>query len=120
MPSFPLDLVPTGQLGMVLTPTSFANSLLIALKCLVKTNVVPLLSARTITLIGASGNLASGLSFAMTGSFHLVILPLKIPTYASRDNFKLGTSLRLAPRQFLPAVMGRRWTPPSTFATPAG
>jgi len=36
-PSLPLDLVPTGQLGMVLAPTSLLKSSLIVLRCLEKT-----------------------------------------------------------------------------------
>ena len=80
MPSFPFERVPTGQFGMLLTPMFFPKSALTALKCFVKTKVVPLLSARTITLIGASGNLASGFTLAMAGSFHFVIFPLKMPT----------------------------------------
>ena len=62
-PSFPLERVPTGQLGSVLTPGLWANSGLMALRCLVNTNVVPLPSARTTTLMGWSGRAHAGIIF---------------------------------------------------------
>src|SRR3974390_2203162 len=76
-PSFPFERVPTGQLGMLFVPTVFAKSGLTALRCCEKTNVVPLLSARTMTLIGFGGSFAPGFSLAIAGSFHFVILPRK-------------------------------------------
>src|SRR5215475_12952355 len=94
-PSLPLERVPTGQLGMLFVPGLFANSSLIALRCLVNTKVVPLLSARTTTLMGSLGSVTPGLVLTITGSFHLVILPRNIPLYACRDSFKPRTSLRL-------------------------
>src|SRR5271166_3096338 len=94
-PSFPLDFVPTGQFGMLFTPTDLSNSGLIAARCLVNTKVVPLLSARTITLIGRSGSLTPGFALAISGSLHLVTLPSKIPAYASLGRRRFGTSFRL-------------------------
>src|SRR5262245_14329352 len=94
-PSFPFDLVPTGQLGIVFAPTLLLKSSLIAPRCCEKTNDVPLLSARTTTLIGRSGSFAPGFVLAICGSFHLVILPRNTPAYAWRDNWRLSTSLRL-------------------------
>src|SRR5215831_13461186 len=94
-PSLPFDFVPTGQFGIVLAPTDLPKSALIALRCCEKTNDVPLLSARTTTLIGVSGSVAPGLLSAIAGSFHLEIVPRKIPAYARRDSRRLATSLRL-------------------------
>src|SRR6185295_8178524 len=78
-PSLPLDLVPMGQFGMLLVPGLFLNSSLIALRCWVNTKVVPLLSARTTTLIGELGSFAPGFAAAISGSFQFLILPRNIP-----------------------------------------
>src|ERR1700752_714126 len=78
-PSLPFERVPTDQFGRLLVPGLLANSSLIVLRCFVKTKVVPLLSARTTTLIGVSGSCTPGFGPAMRGSFHLVTLPRKIP-----------------------------------------
>src|SRR5215471_14446922 len=94
-PSFPLDLVPTGQLGILLVPGFWANSLLTALRCLEKTNDVPLLSARTTTLIGVAGSCTPGFVAAIKGSFHVVTLPRKMPAYAFRESFSSLTPSRL-------------------------
>src|SRR5215813_3479741 len=85
-PSLPFDRVPTAQLGMLLAPGLLAKSSLMVLRCFVNTKVVPLLSARTITLMGASGRLTPGFALAINGSFHFVILPRNMPAYAFRDN----------------------------------
>src|SRR5262249_56081905 len=114
-PSLPFDLVPTGQFGIVLAPTDFPKSALIALRCCENTNEVPLLSARTTTLIGASGSFAPGLLSAMAGSFHFLIVPTQIPAYALRDSFKASTSFMLYASTMLPAVIGKSWTPPASF-----
>ena len=60
-PSFPFDLVPTGQLGILFVPGLFANSSLMVLRCFVKTKLVPLPSARTTTLMSLSGSFTPGL-----------------------------------------------------------
>src|SRR5215471_5641089 len=86
-PSLPLDFVPTGQFGIVLAPTPLPNASLTALRCWENTNDVPLLSARTTTLIGMSGSLVPGLLSAITGSFHFFTDPRNIPVYAFRDSF---------------------------------
>src|SRR5262245_24822262 len=120
-PSLPFALVggtealPCGQFGAAPSPGSLANSLLMAARCLVNTKVVPLLSARTITLMFLSGSDAWGLVFLIASSFHLVILPRKMPVYASRDNFKSLTPSRLYASTIVPAVMGSMTTPFSTF-----
>ena len=80
IPSLPLAFEPTGQLGCLLLPGLLANSSLIALRCLVKTYVVPLPSARTTTLMSVLGSFTPGLASATALSFHLVILPRKMPT----------------------------------------
>src|SRR5271157_1581995 len=95
MPSFPFDRVPTAQFGMFCVPGLFANSSLMALRCFVKTKVVPLLSALTTTLIGVDGRLTPGFAFAIDGSFQFLTLPRKMPTYASLDNFSCVTPGRL-------------------------
>src|SRR5215472_16927061 len=87
-PSLPLDFVPVGQLGMVLAPTALPKSSLTALRCCENTNDVPLLSARTTTLIGRSGSFAPGFASAIALSFHRVICPRKIPEYAFRESFR--------------------------------
>src|SRR5215467_8948035 len=84
-PSLPLAPTPVGQFGALLVPGPFFHSSLIALRCCVKTNVVPLLSARRTTEIGRSGSFAVGFDAAIAGSFLFVILPRKIPLYAWRD-----------------------------------
>jgi hypothetical protein len=66
-PSFPFDFVPTGQFGILFAPMELSKSLLIGLRCLEKTKLVPLLSARTITLIGSAGSFISGFAFAING-----------------------------------------------------
>src|SRR5271165_2310124 len=87
-PSFPFDRVPTGHAGMSFVPGLRANSLLIALRCCVNTNVVPLASARTSTLMALSGNFCPGFVLVMAVSFHFLTLPRKMPAYAARDNLK--------------------------------
>src|ERR1051325_4160645 len=94
-PSLPLDFVPTGQLGIVLAPTLLLKSSLIAVRCLENTKEVPLLSARTTTLIGRSGNVTPGFAAAMAGSFHRCTFPRKIPEYAFRESLRLSTPFRL-------------------------
>src|SRR5215813_4415270 len=94
-PSLPFDLVPVGQLGMVLAPTLLPKSSLTALRCCENTNDVPLLSARTTTLTGRSGSFAPGFAAAIDGSFQRFTLPRKMPVYAARDSFRSGTPSRL-------------------------
>src|SRR5215471_19418500 len=94
-PSLPLLLVPTGQFGILFTPTALSNSGLMALRCFEKTKLVPLESARTTMLIGSSGNFAPGFALAISGSFHFLILPRKIAGYAFRGSFRSLTSGRL-------------------------
>src|SRR5215467_2358733 len=86
IPSLPFERVPTLQLGMLFVPGFLANSSLIALRCCVNTKVVPLLSARTTTLIGLAGSFTSRFEAAIRGSFHVLTLPRKIPVYALRES----------------------------------
>src|ERR1017187_3993449 len=90
-PSFPFDRVPTGHAGILFVPGLAANSLLIALRCCVNTNVVPLESARTTTLMALPGSFAPGFVLAISGSFHFFTLPRKMPEYAARDSFRSVT-----------------------------
>src|SRR6202035_2336192 len=94
-PSLAFAFVPTAQLGIVLAPTRLPKSGLIALRCFDSTNDVPLLSARTTTLIGRSGSAVEGLAAAMSGSFQRFTVPRKIPAYAFLDSFRLSRPLRL-------------------------
>ncbi len=48
----------------------FCQSWLMAVRCDVKTNVVPLPSDLVTAVIFVSGNLAPGFALAITGSFH--------------------------------------------------
>src|SRR5215467_12482496 len=105
-PSLPFDLVPVGQLGIVLAPTDLAKSSLTALRCCENTNDVPLLSARTTTLTGRSGNFTPGLASAIAGSFQRLTVPRKIPAYAFRESLRSASPCRLYARTMLPAVIG--------------
>ena len=78
-PSFPLPPMPTGKSTDLPTPGPSCHSLLIAARCVVKTNVVPLESARRTTVTFVSGSLRSGLALAISGSFHFLTLPRKMP-----------------------------------------
>jgi len=109
--------MPAGQFGALLVPGPFAQSGLTALRCCVKTNVVPLLSARRTTVTLVSGSFRPGLAAAMAGSFHFVIRPRKISAYAFRDSRSgADSSGRLYARTTLPAVIGINCTPLSTLA----
>src|SRR5215467_7436750 len=105
-PSLPFDFVPVGQLGIVLAPTDLPTSSLTALRCCENTNDVPLLSARTTTLMGRSGNFTPGLASAIAGSFQRLTCPRKMPPYAFRDNLRSDTPCTLCARTMLPAVIG--------------
>src|ERR1700730_14086550 len=94
-PSLPLDLVPVGQFGIVLEPTVLLNSSLIAARCLENTKDVPLLSARTTTLMGKSGRVIPRFAPAIRGSFQRFTVPRKMPEYAFRESLRLPTSFRL-------------------------
>ncbi|KWV86736.1 hypothetical protein PFLmoz3_03620 [Pseudomonas fluorescens] len=73
-----MNLSLAGQLTVLPSPSAVLNSGLMVARCLVKTAVVPLESARTTTVIGVSPSFRSGLAATICGSFHLVILPRKI------------------------------------------
>src|SRR5262245_13865439 len=70
-----------GHLTVVPTPGPFFHSSLIADRCVVNTNVVPLLSARRTTVMSWSGRLTPGLAALILGSPHFVILTRKIRAY---------------------------------------
>src|ERR1700719_3860715 len=94
-PSLPLDLVPAGQFGIVLAPTLLLKSSLTALRCWENTNDVPLLSARTTTLIGRSGRVTPGFAVAIAGSFQRFTSPRNTLAYALRESLILTTPGRL-------------------------
>src|SRR5215469_5486294 len=85
-PGLPLPATPTGKLTDLPAPGPLFHASLIAVRCEVNTKVVPLPSERVTTVILVSGIVAPGLDFAIAGSFHVVIFPRKIPTYASRES----------------------------------
>jgi hypothetical protein len=60
-------------------PGPFFHSSLIALRWVVNAYVVPLPSERLTTVILVSGSIAPWFALAIAGSFHLVILPRKMP-----------------------------------------
>src|SRR5450759_3107176 len=73
-------------------PLSFQSGLKEA-RALVNNSVVPELSERWTTTILASGRLSfkPGLRAMMAGSFHLLILPEKIPTMLARSSIRPGS-----------------------------
>ena len=79
-PGLPLPPTPTGKFTDLPVPGPLFHSSLIALRCCVKTKVVPLPSERVTGVIFVSGRVAPGLALAIFGSFQLVILPRKMPT----------------------------------------
>src|SRR5260370_37231425 len=94
-PPLPVAVIPVGQVTVVPSPTWLLKSGLILLRCLAKTKVVPLPSERPQTVIVVSGSFTPSFVFAIAGSFHFVILPRKIPLYASRESFRDSTPGRL-------------------------
>jgi len=107
--------MPAGQVMFEPAPGPFFQSSLIAARCELNTKVVPLPSARRTAPMGVAG--APGFSLAITGSFHLVTLPRKIPTSASRVSLSGDLSSgRLYPITMDPAVAGMSCTPLETLA----
>ena len=94
-PSLPFDFVPTGQLGILFVPGLLANSSLMALRCFVKTKLVPLLSARTTTLMSASGSFTPGLVAAIAGIVPLGDLAQEDAHVGLARSFRLSTPSRL-------------------------
>src|SRR3954447_10411512 len=87
----PEDLfLPSPVPVQALDGASFQAPLPAACRNFVVFSVVPDSSERKKTVIGASGSLASGLSFAILGSFQVLIEPLKI--WASTSAFSTSLS----------------------------
>src|SRR5262249_16269615 len=85
-----------GQLTVVPAPGPLLHSSLMAARCVVNTNVVPLESARRTTVMSRSGRVTPGFAALSFGSLHLVILPRKIAGYTSRGSLRaLGFPGRL-------------------------
>src|SRR5215472_13103155 len=82
-PSLPLAPAPAGQLTDVLAPTLLFHSGLTAERYDVNTKVVPEPSARCTGAIARLGSFVPGLSAAIFGSFHFVILPAKMSASTS-------------------------------------
>src|SRR5262249_27975117 len=80
------NLSPLGQLTVVPAPWAFFQSSLIALRCVVNTNVVPLESARRTTVMSWSGRFTPGLAALSFASLHFVVLPRKMEAYTSRGS----------------------------------
>src|SRR5690348_9244969 len=85
-PSFfaPPTAALAGQLTDLPVPGPFFHLSLIALRCCVKTKVVPLPSERFTGVMAVAGSFTPGFWEAIFGSFHLVISPRKMPAYALR------------------------------------
>src|SRR5262245_66580821 len=88
-PSLPLARIELpGQLIDVAAPYCERHTSLVASRCLVKANVVPLPSWRTTVAIVRSGSLTPGLVRAIRGSFQRLICPRKVPASASREGLR--------------------------------
>src|SRR4029453_4419471 len=74
---------------------------------LVVFSVVPDSSERKKTVMFALGSLASELSFAIFGSFQVLIVPLKISESTSAFSTSLSTPSTLEAKGFGPTPMGR-------------
>src|ERR1700754_2724696 len=72
-------------------PEKGQSLLAAAIRYLVKLSVVPESSERWKGWIAVAGSLASGLSLAMAGSFHLVIFELKIFARVGASSVRLST-----------------------------
>src|SRR3954465_7697801 len=96
-PSFfaPPTAALAGQLTDLPVPGPLFHLSLTAERCWVNTNVVPLPSERLRGVMSGAGSFTPGLLFAIFGSFHLLIVPRKMPAYASRLSFSCFTSGRL-------------------------
>src|ERR1700733_1020946 len=88
-PSLPLPPRPTGQFGEAPAPTFAFHSGLILVRKSVQMKVVPLPSERWTTIMSLSfdGKFTPGFALAISGSFHRVIVPRKIPASAFCVNF---------------------------------
>ena len=62
-----MNLSLSGQTTVLPVPGPLAQSSLIALRCCVNTNVVPLLSARRTTVMSRSGSVTPSLALAISG-----------------------------------------------------
>src|SRR5215467_4473012 len=103
------SLSPDGHLTVVPAPGPFFHSSLTAARCVVNTNVVPLLSARRTTVMSWSGRFTPGLAALIFGSLHFVILPRKIAGYTSRGSLSSFAPATLYAMAISPAVTGRSW-----------
>src|ERR671924_262629 len=81
-PELPRAPTPTGQSTATPLPTPLFHCLLTLLRYSVRLYVVPLLSLRWMTVIARSGSDFPLFSFFRAGSFHFLILPMKIPATA--------------------------------------
>src|SRR3954451_15561179 len=88
-PSDPLAPCPAGQ-GTALPAPAVHTAGATAVRYDVKAAVVPEPSERCTTWMPVAGNLAPLLSAAILGSFHLEILPAKIPATVSGDSCNLS------------------------------
>src|SRR4029078_10108239 len=87
---------------------------------LVKLSVVPEPSERCATTMSASGSLASGLSAAMSLSFHFLMSRWKIFATVAGDSCSLSTPSRLNDTVIAPSRIGKyRTSPPLFFARSA-
>src|SRR3954453_4110774 len=95
-PSLPFAPVPVGHLTVLSAPTLDFHSPLTSERNVVKPFVVPDSSERWTTVMLASGRFVPGLSFAIAGSFHFLILPRKMSATVLPSSLRsLGTPLWL-------------------------
>src|SRR5215469_6926417 len=87
-PSEPLPPTPAGQEIAPPVPTLDFHSGETAERYVVKAAVVPEPSVRWATTTLSLGRLTPGLSFLMSGSCQLVILPRKIPEMVSAESWR--------------------------------
>src|SRR3569833_1163085 len=94
-PSEPLRPWPPAADGQVLPPGNFHTSGAVASRNLVRLSVVPESSDRSSGLICVEGSFSPELSLAIAGSFHVLILPAKMPAIVLGASWRPSTPLRL-------------------------
>src|SRR5215469_13767251 len=94
MPSEPFSASPPGPFQVLSWPKVQADGATVP-RYLVKLSLVPELSDRCTVVILVDGRVALGLSALIAASFHVVILPAKIPARVSGLSWRLVTPCTL-------------------------
>src|ERR1700731_3128792 len=94
MPVEPLRPWPPGAV-QTLPPLNVQPAGAVAVRNLVKLSVVPEASERCSVEIAVLGSVTPVLSLAIAASFHLTILPLKMPAIVVGERFRVLTPGRL-------------------------